>query len=50
MFQWYTCVGGSLKKHIIHTVETIFLAPIKYQLTGCVEVATLDMSNHLFRA
>ena len=50
MFQWYTAVGGSLKKHIIHTVKPIFLATIKYQLTGFVEFATLDMINHLFRA
>ena len=50
LFQRYNAFNGALKKQIITDVETIFLYPIKDQLTGFGQFMALEMMGHIFRA
>ena len=41
-------MDGALKKHIVTAVEPVFLSPLVDHITGCGQVSTLTMLQHLF--
>ena len=48
MSQHYTAANGAFKQQIISVMETIFLYPIKDQLTGFGQFTALNIMDHLF--
>ena len=48
LFQKYTAVDGTLKKHIVTAVEPVFLSPLMDHLTGFGQVYALTTMQHLF--
>ena len=48
MSQQYIASNGALKQQVIAAMETIFLYPIKDQLTSFGQLTALNMMDHLF--
>ena len=45
-----TAADGDLKKHIVTTVQSLFLSPLVDQLTSFVQATALQMIHHLFNS
>ena len=50
LFRRCTAVKGAIKKHIVTSVQPVFLSPPKYQLMGFIQVTALQMMKHLFNS
>ena len=47
LFCKYTAMDGSLKNHIVTTVETVFLSILVEHLAGFVQVSVITILQHL---